>query len=56
MKTATAGLQAASGEVIDSHDQYEVFNDPRAVRCDLAVLDVSLTSLIIGSRTLHIRS
>jgi hypothetical protein len=31
MKTATAGLSSASGEVIDSHDQYEVFNDPRAV-------------------------
>lgn len=24
MKTATTGLQAASGEVIDTHDQYEV--------------------------------
>ena len=24
MKTATTGLMAASGEVIDSHDQYEV--------------------------------
>ncbi|KAI0792398.1 heterokaryon incompatibility protein Het-C-domain-containing protein [Abortiporus biennis] len=30
MKQATAGLMAASGEVINSHDQYEVFNDPRA--------------------------
>lgn len=30
LKTATAGLHTASGEVIDSHDQYEVFNDPRA--------------------------
>ena len=24
MKSATTGLMAASGEVIDSHDQYEV--------------------------------
>jgi hypothetical protein len=31
MKTATAALSTASGEVINSHDQYEVFNDPRAV-------------------------
>ncbi|KAI0082745.1 Het-C-domain-containing protein [Panus rudis PR-1116 ss-1] len=30
MKQATTGLMAASGEVINSHDQYEVFNDPRA--------------------------
>lgn len=33
MKTATAGLSSASGEVINNHDQYEVFNDPRAVSC-----------------------
>ncbi|KIY69310.1 Het-C-domain-containing protein [Cylindrobasidium torrendii FP15055 ss-10] len=30
LKSATAGLSSASAEVIDSHDQYEVFNDPRA--------------------------
>ncbi|PPQ86627.1 hypothetical protein CVT25_006811 [Psilocybe cyanescens] len=30
LKTATSGLQTVSGEVIDNHDQYEVFNDPRA--------------------------
>ncbi|KAI0356056.1 Het-C-domain-containing protein [Trametes cingulata] len=30
MKQATNGLMAASGEVINTHDQYEVFNDPRA--------------------------
>ncbi|KXN89330.1 hypothetical protein AN958_05828 [Leucoagaricus sp. SymC.cos] len=30
LQTATSGLSAASGEVIDTHDQYEVFNDPRA--------------------------
>ncbi|KAI0642699.1 heterokaryon incompatibility protein Het-C-domain-containing protein [Trametes meyenii] len=30
MKQATNGLMAASGEVIDTHDQYEVFNDPKA--------------------------
>ena len=32
LQNATAGLQAASAEVVDKHDQYEVFNDPRAVR------------------------
>lgn len=32
MKTATTGLSAASSEVINNVDQYEVFNDPRAVR------------------------
>jgi hypothetical protein len=31
MKTATAALSSASGEVINNNDQYEVFNDPRAV-------------------------
>lgn len=31
MKTATSQLSTVSGEVIDSKDQYEVFNDPRAV-------------------------
>ncbi|KAI0819917.1 Het-C-domain-containing protein [Trametes gibbosa] len=30
MKQATSGLMAASGEVINTHDQYEVFHDPRA--------------------------
>ncbi|XP_006463378.1 hypothetical protein AGABI2DRAFT_225120 [Agaricus bisporus var. bisporus H97] len=30
LKTATTSLSAASGEIIDTHDQYEVFNDPRA--------------------------
>lgn len=30
MKTATTGLVAASGEVIDTSDQYEVFNSPTA--------------------------
>ncbi|KAF8068741.1 heterokaryon incompatibility protein HET-C [Lyophyllum atratum] len=30
LKTTTAGLSEISGEVINSHDQYEVFNDPRA--------------------------
>ncbi|TCD71957.1 hypothetical protein EIP91_000089 [Steccherinum ochraceum] len=30
MNQATSALALASGEVINSHDQYEVFNDPRA--------------------------
>lgn len=31
LKSATSGLSSVSGEVIDNVDQYEVFNDPRAV-------------------------
>ncbi|KAG8745998.1 hypothetical protein FRC10_006337 [Ceratobasidium sp. 414] len=30
LQSATTALQTGSAEVIDSHDQYEVFNDPRA--------------------------
>lgn len=30
MKSATSGLMAASGEVIDSHDQYEVSREAKA--------------------------
>lgn len=30
LETATSGLQTASSEVINKHDQYEVFNDPHA--------------------------
>jgi hypothetical protein len=33
LQSATSALQSGSAEVINSHDQYEVFNDPRAVRC-----------------------
>jgi len=50
MKTATAGLSTASGEVIDNHDQYEVFNDPRAVSAltfvPLSILITPFFSLI----------
>jgi hypothetical protein len=31
LQSATTALQSGSAEVINSHDQYEVFNDPRAV-------------------------
>ncbi|KDR80036.1 hypothetical protein GALMADRAFT_242249 [Galerina marginata CBS 339.88] len=30
LKSSTSALANVSGEVIDNHDQYEVFNDPRA--------------------------
>ncbi|QRW05485.1 heterokaryon incompatibility protein Het-C protein [Ceratobasidium sp. AG-Ba] len=30
LQSATTALQSGSAEVINSHDQYEVFNDPRA--------------------------
>ncbi|KAL0960132.1 hypothetical protein HGRIS_011768 [Hohenbuehelia grisea] len=30
LQSANSGLMSASQEVIDTHDQYEVFNDPRA--------------------------
>ena len=32
LKTSTSALSAASGEVIDNQDQYEVFNRTNAVR------------------------
>ena len=35
LQTATTSLQSVSGEVINNHDQYEVFDDPRAVSCCL---------------------
>lgn len=52
MKTATTQLMAASGEVIDKADQYEVFDDPRAV-CDPSVSNVvSFTYVpVVGSNT-----
>lgn len=31
LQSATGALQSGSAEVINSHDQYEVFNDPKAV-------------------------
>lgn len=34
MKTATTGLMAASGEVIDNHDQYEV-SFMASIECDV---------------------
>jgi hypothetical protein len=37
LKSTTSTLQSVSGEVIDNHDQYEVFNDPYAVRFPLLV-------------------
>lgn len=36
LKTASSALQNSSAEVINNHDQYEVFNDPRAVRVAVA--------------------
>jgi len=40
LQSATGGLSTVSGEVIDTHDQYEVFDDSRAVRL-LEYLDES---------------
>ncbi len=54
MKQATSGLQLASGEVINNQDQYEVFNDPRAVSMDTCGLASRITSnvMLVGSHPL----
>ena len=55
LKSATSGLSTVSGEVIDNVDQYEVFNDPRAVSYLRAISQyhfkpefLSLTQLILS--------
>ncbi|KAF9268848.1 Het-C-domain-containing protein [Marasmius fiardii PR-910] len=54
LKTATAGLQSASGEVIDSHDQYEVFNDPQASDPTHSFLSKDHFNLILNEPAGHI--
>lgn len=40
LQGATTSLNSISAEVIDKHDQYEVFNDPRAVRQSQATINL----------------
>ncbi|KAL0581875.1 hypothetical protein V5O48_000104 [Marasmius crinis-equi] len=54
LKTATTGLQSASGEVIDSHDQYEVFNDPHASDPTHSFLSKDHFNLILNEPAGHI--
>jgi hypothetical protein len=54
MKTATAGLSSASGEVINSHDQYEVFDDPRASDPTHSFLSKDHFNLILNEPAGHL--
>ncbi|KAH7920181.1 Het-C-domain-containing protein [Leucogyrophana mollusca] len=54
MKTATTGLQSASGEVINTHDQYEVFNDPRASDPTHSFLSKDHFNLILNEPAGHL--
>ncbi|KAJ8076424.1 hypothetical protein PM082_000847 [Marasmius tenuissimus] len=54
LKTATTGLASASGEVIDSHDQYEVFNDPQASDPTHSFLSKDHFNLILNEPAGHI--
>jgi len=54
MKTATAGLSTASGEVIDNQDQYEVFNDPRASDPTHSFLSKDHFNLILNEPAGHL--
>ncbi|KAF8965033.1 heterokaryon incompatibility protein Het-C-domain-containing protein [Flammula alnicola] len=54
LKNATAGLQLVSGEVIDNHDQYEVFNDPRASDPTHSFLSKDHFNLILNEPAGHI--
>jgi hypothetical protein len=55
MKTATTGLGAASSQIINNHDQYEVFNDPSAV-CRLSGLPRQFSDTFSSSQILLILS
>ncbi|GBE88758.1 Het-C-domain-containing protein [Sparassis crispa] len=54
MKQATSGLMAASGEVIDKHDQYEVFDDPRASDPTHSFLSKDHFNLILNEPAGHL--
>ncbi|KAH9899296.1 heterokaryon incompatibility protein Het-C-domain-containing protein [Cubamyces lactineus] len=54
MKQATTGLMAASGEVINTHDQYEVFNDPRASDPTHSFLSKDHFNLILNEPAGHL--
>lgn len=48
LQSTTNGLQAASGEIINTHNQYEVFNDPRASDPTHSFLSKDHFSLILN--------
>ncbi|KAJ7064976.1 heterokaryon incompatibility protein Het-C-domain-containing protein [Mycena amicta] len=54
MKTATSQLSTISGEVIDTQDQYEVFNDPRASDPTHSFLSKDHFNLILNEPAGHI--
>lgn len=54
MKDATSALAAASSEVINSHDQYEVFNDPRASDPTHSFLSKDHFNLILNEPAGHL--
>ncbi|KAH9936011.1 heterokaryon incompatibility protein HET-C [Amylocystis lapponica] len=54
MKQATAGLQSASGEVIDKHDQYEVFDSPHASDPTHSFLSKDHFNLILNEPAGHL--
>ncbi|EGO03783.1 hypothetical protein SERLA73DRAFT_165377 [Serpula lacrymans var. lacrymans S7.3] len=54
MKTATQGLQTVSGEVINTHDQYEVFNDPLASDPTHSFLSKDHFNLILNEPAGHL--
>ncbi|TFK72137.1 Het-C-domain-containing protein [Pluteus cervinus] len=54
MKNVTDGLTLVSGEVIDTHDQYEVFNDPRASDPTHSFLSKDHFNLILNEPAGHI--
>ncbi|EIW78541.1 Het-C-domain-containing protein [Coniophora puteana RWD-64-598 SS2] len=54
MKSSTSALQLASGEVINQHDQYEVFNDPRATDPTHSFLSKDHFNLILNEPAGHL--
>ncbi|KAJ6595877.1 heterokaryon incompatibility protein HET-C [Mycena vulgaris] len=54
LKTATTSLASVSGEVIDSHDQYQVFNDPHASDPTHSFLSKDHFNLILNEPAGHL--
>ncbi|KAF7316192.1 hypothetical protein MIND_00137400 [Mycena indigotica] len=54
MKTATTQLSSVSAEVIDSHDQYQVFDDPRASDPTHSFLSKDHFNLLLNEPAGHI--
>ncbi|KAJ7682980.1 heterokaryon incompatibility protein Het-C-domain-containing protein [Mycena rosella] len=54
LKTATTSLASVSGEVIDSHDQYQVFDDPHASDPTHSFLSKDHFNLILNEPAGHL--